>query len=409
MTADQQPLFSEVGILCLVPDEWGSRWMVRHHVMARLAKYFRVLWINPAQHWRDALSGSNSSAARVNKDVPLPGFQVYAPPRHLPNIYRPEWLGRFLFNQRVKQARDLLLRSGCRKIILFLWRPEYEHALTAVPLDLSCYHLEDEYSFSNVDAGLHPQEARVLAKVSEVFILSPALLEKKGKINPHTSYVPGGVEYEAYARPVPEPADLAPIAHPRIGYVGAIKKQLDWPLLLDLTKRHTNWSFVLVGHLNHLQEIAASVEELKRRSNVYFLGEKSLTEISAYPKYFDVCTMPYRTDDYTKYIYPLKLHEYLATGRPTIGSRIRSLLDYTDVVTLVDTPKDWSAAISDALTPEANTEEKRAKRKEVAKRHDWNLVVQEIAEIIARRLGISSITAQSWSSDQPPKPRTSFV
>ena len=174
--------------------------------------------------------------------------------------------------------------------------------------------------------------------------------------------------------------------------MGSIKKQLDWPLLLDLTKRHTNWSFVFVGHLNHLQEITVSVEELKRRSNVYFLGGKSVKEISAYPKYFDACTMPYRTDDYTKYIYPLKLHDYLATGRPTIGSHIRSLLDYTDVVSLVDTPEEWSAAISDALKPEANTEEKRAKRKEVAKRHDWNLVVQNIAEKIAQRLGILSIT-----------------
>ena len=170
--------------------------MVRHHVMSRLAKYFRVLWVNPWHHWRDALNGSTSSKVAASEELPLPGFQVYVPPRHLPSVYRPKWLGQFLFNQRVKQARDFLVRAGCRKIVLFLWRPEYEHALTAAPFDLSCYHLEDEYSFSDVDSGLDPQEARVLAKVSEVFILSPALLEKKGKINPRTSYVPGGVEYE---------------------------------------------------------------------------------------------------------------------------------------------------------------------------------------------------------------------
>jgi hypothetical protein len=360
--------------------------------MARLAKYFRVLWMNPAQHWREVLRGQPSPNDQGNTDLPLPGFQVYVPPRHLPNIYQPEWLGRFLFNARVKHARDVLIRLGCRRIILFLWRPEYEHVLGAVPLDLSCYHLEDEYSFSDVDGDLDPQEARVLAKVDEVFILSPALLEKKGKINPHTSYVPGGVDYEEYATPAPEPADLAPIAHPRVGYVGSIKKQLDWPLLLNLTSRHPDWSFVLVGPVSPHREIAPAYEELKRRANVYFLGGKTTREISAYPHYFDVCTMPYRTDDYTKFIYPLKLHEYLATGRPTIGSRIRSLQDYTEVVALVDTPEEWSAAISYALGPDANTEEKRAKRKQVAQRHDWNLVVQNIAETIAKRLGIASIS-----------------
>lgn len=361
--------------------------MVRHHVMARLARYYHVLWVNPARNWREIFTGHKDLPATASKDSPLPGFNVYVPEPYLPDFYRPGWLARFSFSQRLKRARALLLTYGCRRIILFLWRPEFEHALSAIPADLSCYHLEDEYSFSDVDTGLDSMEARVLTKVDQVFILSPALLEKKGKINPHTCYVPGGVEFAEYSKPAPEPADLASIPHPRIGYIGAIKKQLDWPLLLDLTQRHTGWSFILVGHVKHLENIAPAIEELQRRPNVYFLGGKSLSEIIAYPQHFDVCTMPYRTDDYTKYIYPLKLHEYLASGCPTVGSRIRSLLDYADVVALAETPGEWSAAIAAALSREANTDEERTKRKEVARRHDWNLVVQNIAEIIARRLG----------------------
>lgn len=48
--------------------------------------------------------------------------------------------------------------------------------------------------------------------------------------------------------------------------------------------------------------------------------------------------MPYRVNDYTKYIYPMKLHEYLAGGRPTVGSRIRSLEDFAGIVDLAMTP-----------------------------------------------------------------------
>ena len=63
--------------------------------------------------------------------------------------------------------------------------------------------------------------------------------------------MPNGVDYAAYVRTWPEPADLAAIPHPRVGYVGVIKKQLDLELLYALAGRHRPWSFVLVGPQKH--------------------------------------------------------------------------------------------------------------------------------------------------------------
>ena len=119
----------------------------------------------------------------------------------------------------------------------------------------------------------------------------------------------------------------------------------------------------------------------------HFLGRKPVRELATYPQHFDVCIMPYQADGYTKYIYPLKLHEYLASGRPTVGTRIPALEDFSDVVLLASTLDEWSAAIARALEPAANTVERRAERRAVARRHDWQLLVREIAETIARRLG----------------------
>ena len=42
-------------------------------------------------------------------------------------------------------------------------------------------------------------------------------------------------------------------------------------------------------------------------------------DLPAYVQHFDACLMFYDVNDYTKYIYPVKLNEYLATGRPTIS------------------------------------------------------------------------------------------
>ena len=70
-----------------------------------------------------------------------------------------------------------------------------------------------------------------------------------------------------------------------------------------------------------LGELLSVLAELEEQPNVHFLGAKTPEELVGYPAHFDACIMPYRMDDYTKYIYPLKLHEYLASGRPVVASR----------------------------------------------------------------------------------------
>jgi 2-polyprenyl-3-methyl-5-hydroxy-6-metoxy-1,4-benzoquinol methylase len=238
-----------------------------------------------------------------------------------------------------------------------------------------------------VELPLSEIERQLIRDVDQVFLHSLGLLEKKGNINPHTLFVPNGVDYEVYSRVLPEPSDLASIPHPRIGYTGFIKRHLDWQILLRLSQKHPEWSFVFVGPQSPHEDIVATIQELTKRPNVYFLGSKPTHLLCAYPQHFDVCIMPYQANDYTKYVYPLKLHEYLATGHPTVGSRIRTLFEFTDVLTLASTPEEWSSAIEDSLKPAANSPERRAARQEVARRYDWERLVLKIAGSMAEGLG----------------------
>jgi hypothetical protein len=381
-----QPLLKDVGIVALVPDQWSPRWMVRHHIMARLGRYFHVVWVNPAQNWRDSFK-SAATAPRASGAEAYPGFAEYTPARWLPDFYRPAWLSKFMLKQRLLGAIRMLKDRGCHKIILYFWRPEFEPVLQMISFDLSCYHLEDEYSFSRVERPTDAVEAKLLAEVDQVFILSPALYEKKGKFNPRTHYLPGAVDFEAYSQALPEPRDLAAIPRPRIGYVGSLKWQIDWNLLLKLTGEHPEWSFVLVGPASPHPEIDAALNELKGRRNIYFLGGKPTTEMMAYPQHFDVCIMPYGDNDYTKYIYPLKLHEYLAGGKPLVGTPIATLAPLGNVVSLPKTADEWSQAIARALSPAENTSERRASRQNFAREHDWWVLVRKISETLAQQLG----------------------
>jgi glycosyltransferase involved in cell wall biosynthesis len=280
-----------------------------------------------------------------------------------------------------------LERAGCRRVVLYLWLPEYAGALDLVAHDVSCYHIVDEYSFSDVEKPLDDAERRLIARVDQVIIHSPALLEKKGKINPHTSHVPNGVDYAAFAAPHDAPADMARVPHPRIGYVGRIKSQLDWTTLVAMARRRPDWSLVLVGPVGHMGEHEGQKTELFSLPNVHYLGNRSVGEIPAYTAHMDVCLLCYALTDYTKYIFPLKLHEYLAAGKPVVGSDIRSLRDFTDVVRIARSPDEWCAAVEASLSPADNAPERVEERRRVARAYDWNELTARVAGLLCDRLG----------------------
>ena len=357
--------------------------MDRHYVMDRLAKYFHVVWMYQPG-WRECLAGLGPGNGTESLSAPRrDSLHVYPPQYWLPQLGRPAWFAKFTLRRRLKHACDMLRAQGCTKLVVYVWRPEFADALDQVPHDFSVYHVNDEYSFSTTEVAVPAPERRLLESVNQVILTSPALMEKRGGFNRNTEFVPMGVDYRLYATPAQEPEDLRSIPHPRIGYVGYLKIQLDWPLLVELSALHPEWSFVLVGPKRPHPEMYRSIEQMSQRPNVHFLGGKPTEQLGGYAQHFDASIMPYRLDDYTKYVYPLKLHEYLATGRPVISSRMYSVEEFSPVVAIADTQEQWSKAITHGLSEQENSSERCAQRQAVAREFDWDSLVQKIARPIA--------------------------
>ncbi len=371
--------------MALVPDRWGPQWQARHHIVSRLARYFEVIWVEDSPSWRTPFSNRRNGAARENR-LAAP-FQTYNPGLWLPEFGRPSWLAHLTLGEKLRRARQRLLRRGCSRVVVYMWRPRFAAVLDRVPHELSCYHIDDEYSFSTQEQAIDSQEAQAIRSVGQVFVHSAAMMSKKGHLNPCTEHIPNGVDFKRYATEGPEPADLQRIPRPRMGYAGVLKKQLDWPLLLELASRHPEWSFVFAGGTNSRSDFGEALRILSARSNVYLLGSKSSEELARYPQHFDVCMLPYRIDGYTKYIYPLKLHEYLASGSPVVGSPIPSLQDFAGLITLVDSAVEWENALATAVT--SDSVQLRLARQAIARLHDWDILVGKIAGIILQRLGMA--------------------
>ena len=151
------PYLPEIGILNLVNDVWGGPWRRRHQILTRLSKYMNIVWCNPPSSWRmlgkpKPIRNSEVQYHPIEYGThATPSFAIYQPEPWLPVIGKPRFLGQWTTQQRLKNARRLLLARGCQKTILFLWRPQFESALDQIPYDLSVYDINDEYSFSTVE------------------------------------------------------------------------------------------------------------------------------------------------------------------------------------------------------------------------------------------------------------------
>lgn len=387
-----------IGIIALVPEPWDDLPMTaRHHLAERLAEHFPVVWVDPLlRPWQDCLRSAlrPPQSSTPKREAPR-GLTILRANINQPKIYRPQWLGTMIERNRLQAARRILVAQGVRQVVVYLWRPEFAPALDMVAHDLSCYHIDDEYSFSNVQSELDPKEVALIRRADQVVIHSRALMERKGMFNPHTVLVPNGVDYLRFSSPQAEPEDIRHIPHPRAGYVGVIKRHLDLDLMVEVADRLPQVSFVFVGPELSLGDQAGAVRALKQRSNCHFLGGRDSATLPAYMQHLDVGLLCYRSNDYTKYIYPLKLHEYLAAGLPVVASPIPALQEFEGIVKLVNTADEWAEAITGAVSEPSGFSARVAQGRKVAQQHDWRRLVGLIADVIRSRLGEHSDVQQS--------------
>jgi len=394
------PCMPDVGITAIVPDEWGGPWESRHQVLTRLAKYFNVVWVNPVGWWNEAWFGTRSdkSLSSQTRDLPY-GFSVFEKSYFFPSFGKP-WIDYASEYGRLAVARNTLRKRGSKAHVLYIWRDSFFSAMDRGRYDVSCYHIDDEYTFSAVDLPIRPREENLIKRVDQVFISSPALMAKKGHLNSQTARIPNGVSVREYITPKNEPEDMEGIPHPRIGYVGIIKRQLNIDVLLEVAIRHPEYSFVFVGpKRSDLRSDGKKWEKLESLSNAYFVGGKLVSELPAYTQHMDVCMLCYSVNDYTKYIYPLKLHEYLAAGRPIVGAPLESLKAFAEHIHFAVSADEWEAGIRLALSDSSRSNEMVEARKNIAREHDWDVLVHKIAHKICASLGPSYVARLSEAAN----------
>jgi len=387
--------FRKYLFVAFVPDEIDGFTQSRHHFYNSVSKLHEVLWINPPRYFQNFKFKRNYLRSRLSGNIKV--FNSLFPSDYAPHYNRGKpffstilklyvicWrrLNTILINRRISSY-------DVDEVILHIWRPEYHYALNLVKHNTSIYHVDDNYAFSShiEKRQLSSSELRLLQYCDFSFIHSKTLFKEQANKSKNAFLLPNGVDLSLYQKHAPKFAinterfnkyDII------LGYVGAIKRHLNLPLLYDLAKNRKDLCIVLVGPIreNH-KEIHEIITKLQSLENVFFDGMVSLESVPSYLFTFNIGLMPYKRNAYTRNIYPLKMHEYFAAGLPVISTDLENISEFKESLYFAHTWREYSSLI-DEISSQSDHE--RAKNKnnlmKIASANSWDNRVSRVIRIL---------------------------
>lgn len=389
-------------IICIASNWWYDP-TSKHHVMKLLAERNHVVWVNYHGSRRPRVAAADARAIagklrqfidgprRVEENItvvtpmviPLPGSRAAA------NLNR-----RLL----TRQIKSVLRSLPSRPVQLWTFAPDVDYLAGRFGEECVVYYCVDEFSeFAGYDRdAILAAEANLAARADLVITTSTSLYEAKRRLSTDAILVTHGVDYEHFTGPQSEtPApDIADLKRPILGFWGLIQDWVDIDLIAAVARLRPDWSVVLIG------EALADTTELARQPNIHLLGRRPYAQLPAYAAAFDVGIIPFRINNLTRAVNPIKLREYLCAGLPVVSTPLPEVQRYEPWVALADSSERFVAACERAI--ETNSASLAHGRRERMQSETWRSKVEGISDHLRRVLsGTSGVASASSAALSP--------
>lgn len=399
--------WERVVILSFSIDPWGGPRMGRHNLMHEFAKCSLVYYCNRIWLPKESLQFAQGKGkiktgwCAVNKNL----FE-FVPSLSIFSTYRYKKINKFQYNRYRKAVTKKLTGKVYDYLLLYIWHPAFDWVTEVFPADLVIYHMYDDYaSYSDMTIAqkkqIYDREKYIISKSDLVFATHPTLLKKEYNIEEKGRIVGNAVDYELFSKEYTMPQDISVLCNVKrergllAGYVGRITSKLDFHLLCQLAETIENLTLVLVGPTTGItNQDNRLVEKLAARPNVNFLGEKKVEELPGYIQALDITLLPYKVDGsaHIHAIYPLKLHEYFACGKPVLATRFNQYMEklFPDEICWGGL-KEWITV----LTMNNRMQfllQGRDKRIRIAERNSWSQRVMMVQQYIEQIIDQSGTT-----------------
>jgi len=352
-------------LLTRFPEEWEILW-IEPLVKPTLFKWFK----NPRAIFRE-----HGNIRIVSVPFP-PIFDQYE------------------FFRKLNDLLALLLIKSYMRIfliknpVLLLYNPRFAFAIGKLDESLVCFdYVDDLAEFTGVPRWFERYLDLAIYKADLVFVVSQILFEKVAERKKERVFLlANGVDVDHFSKALKDielPSVFRRMKRPVIGYIGVLEDWIDFPLLKSIAATYRDYSIVLIGPAH--PRVLKDVEEFRSFTNVFYLGKVPYEMLPNYLRGIDLCIIPFKINRLTKAANPLKVYEFLASGKRVVSSAIPEI-EKLDVVKIAHSTDEFISRISESLSEPVDS----VRFLEIAGLNTWDQKAGDMLSLIKNGLRMKS-------------------
>ncbi|MFS0728085.1 glycosyltransferase family 1 protein [Paenibacillus sp. 1P07SE] len=184
-------------------------------------------------------------------------------------------------------------------------------------------------------------------------------------------------QYRDY--PPAKPEEIKSLNGPIAGFVGAWAHWVDQQLVHQVARHFPSVHFVIIG-----VEYAARVD--RTIPNLLYIGYKHYQELPAYMYYFDVCLIPFKINEITVAANPVKMYEYLASGKKVLATDLPEVRNVPHVW-IGKGLNDWRQLLPQVLSGQTTFDNKV--NDQWLQQQSWEMRYRTIVEALRQHLNVA--------------------
>ncbi len=358
-------------------DDWGRHPSSCQHLLRHQLAHRQVLWVNtigtrpPRLDWSTFKRAAGKLKGWMRKGEPGPqgprvpaaeGSQSLAPRILSPKMW-PSFRSRFGRGLN----RKLLLRA-LRPVVAALPTPPVvvttlplvADLMGALPVVRWVYYCVDDFSvWPGYDGEtMLRMERDLLPKLDTAVAVSETLQTKLAAMGRPAHLLTHGVDLDHWQSHATDlPPEFVGLEPPFVLFWGVIDRRMDVAFVRRVCETLSAGTVVMVGPQEDPDPALKSIPRLVLRPPVAFSRLPGLAKAAT------VLVMPYADLPATRAMQPLKLKEYLATGKPAVVRELPSTTEWADAADVCGSADEFAAAVRQRLVSGLPAEQGQARER----------------------------------------------
>ena len=371
--------------LLVFSDDWGRHPSSCQHIVRNLDTHSEIHWINTIGMRRPGLNLQTLSRGLGKfRQWFLSDKLEDAVPANI-HVLNP-WMwpsfasgfGRGLNRRLLARQLQSIWTELSQPAVGITTLPIVADVMDDLPVRRWIYYCVDDFGqWPGLDQRvLQQMEERLLAKTDVVIAVSESLRARLALMGRSSHVLTHGVDLDFWAgnSEADSPAEARDCERPWIVFWGLLDQRMDSEFVKQLALDLTAGTILLVGPQQNLDR------SLSTFPRVRCLGKLPFDSLPRLARASSVLIMPYADLPVTRAMQPLKLKEYLATGKPVVVRDLPANRQWDDALDLAGAPATFSALVRERLRTQLPDAQRLARTR--LRSESWKSKAQQFLEII---------------------------